>query len=286
MPGTYAWDFGDDQQNVTTSPVVEHVYQKDGTYTASVRVVDGRGGESEPLSLPVTVYSGEFPKIELSNLTEPGRANYYGGDRFQYKVARRAGMAGLNAGTPYTWDIDFHHNDSVQRTVEQAATNAGILNIPTTTPALAVDDWYRFSLTMHTATGQEVRVQRDLLPTTTSLQLQTWPAPASVRVNQEMRYSGETLPAVVGQVYQLRVAPTLFYDGNVGEFAYWLVADGWPVAAAPGSAGSMPTGASSQHIVTTRTLSMTAPLTPTTVMAFYEYARPGEKTFLPYIGTP
>lgn len=269
----YHWDFGDGQQTITTSPGVEHVYQTDGNYTASLKVVDARGGESETISVPVTVYSGEFPKIELSNLTEPGRANYYGGDRVQYKVSRRNGAAGLDADTPYTWDIDFYHNDLVQQTVSQAATDAGILNIATATPGLAVNDRYRFSLTMHTATGQEVRVQRDLLPTITTLQLESWPAPTNVSVNQEMRYSGESLPAIVGQVYQLRVAPTLFYAGNVGEFAYWLVADGWPVAAE----------ASAQRIVTTRTLSVTTPLTPTTVMAFYEYARPGDKTFLPFV---
>ena len=42
-PLTYAWDFGDGNTEVVTSPVVEHVYRNNGTFLATLVVSDSHG---------------------------------------------------------------------------------------------------------------------------------------------------------------------------------------------------------------------------------------------------
>lgn len=71
----YRWDFGDGSPvTFTLSPNVTHTYTADGTCIAGVRVIDDALRASEPASTTVTVYSGELPRINLTNQTDPLRS--------------------------------------------------------------------------------------------------------------------------------------------------------------------------------------------------------------------
>ncbi|HXF62424.1 MAG TPA: PQQ-dependent sugar dehydrogenase [Caldilineaceae bacterium] len=272
---TYHWDFGDGSQPVTTAlPTVSHLYQADGNYQATLAVRDLRGAESETLALAITVYSGEFPAIAQENLVEPGRSLYQGGDRIRFRAQRQAGSADLDATLPYFWDVELHHNQHVHPVLSQVAGDEVLLEIPVESHGEDANLWYRIYLTMQTASGQQVRIHQDLHPQVVAVQAATWPGAAPVYVNQVQRASGEPFQAVVGQRYLLEAPATLLYAEGVGEFAYWVVAEGWPLQAAEAPV-----------ILSERQATVTIGPAPKSYVAFYRYLGPAHRTWLPRIET-
>jgi hypothetical protein len=63
----YRWDFGDGETATTSTPTAEHTYARRGSVTASVTVVDNRGGTSAAATTPVEVVDGVAPTLAVGS---------------------------------------------------------------------------------------------------------------------------------------------------------------------------------------------------------------------------
>ena len=206
----YRWDFGDGTPPVVTAdPVIAHTYTDDGNYSVRLRVEDARGGLAEPLTSLITVYSGTMPRIELINRTEPDRVLYHGGDLWEYRAVREADDADLDAETPYRWSLYLHHNQHAHPVLIGNETISDTLAFGTDNHGGDWNLWYRLELTMRTADGQDVTVERSLYPDHVRLPLDVVPAGQTLLVNDVVRAAPYTLKAIVGTEHTLEAPPTI-----------------------------------------------------------------------------
>lgn len=225
----YRWNFGDGVSTTTPLPGATHVYTRDGNYLATLQVIDENDGKSEILSRVIQVYSGELPTIVQENLTEPGRTLYHGGDQIQFRATRDIGVDDLDADAPYEWSVLLHHNDHAHILMSGFVSDTVLLDIPTETHALDMYLWYEVQLTMRTASGQTLLTNYELRPQTTSIQLQSWPGPTFLTVNQQAKSPSQTTLAIVGQTYTIEAPQAIVHNGRVGFFKNWVVTPSWPV---------------------------------------------------------
>lgn len=272
---TYYWDFGDGANVTTPLPGVTHVYTQDGNYLATLQVVDAAGRKSEILSQEIQVYSGELPTIVQENLTEPGRTLYHGGDRIQFRPVRSSGVDDLDPDAPYEWAILLHHNDHAHIMMSGFVSTTAQLNIPTQVHALDMYLWYEVQLTMRTASGQTLFTNYALHPQTTSIQVQSWPGPTLLTVNQQAKEPETATLAIVGQTYTIEAPQAIIYNGRVGFFKNWVVTPSWPVVNIANEVEN------ETEKVTDRVYTFVAPEDAMTYIAFYEYLSTANDIFLP-----
>lgn len=269
---SYRWTFGDGSEAVTsTIPRVTHTYTTQGNFRATLQAVDVRGGESEILTREITVYNGAMPTIVQETLAEPGRMHYQGGDSIQFKAAREGGLSGLDATTPYRWDIDLHHNEHTHPVVSDYAAPTVTLAIPVPSHDLASSLWYRVHLTMLTDQGIRVRVSHDVMPHLVDIQLASWPAAARVTLNRMTLPAFTPTPVIVGQSYELYAPARVLVDRRLGAFSTWVIADGWPVQ--PSSGGI--------ELLDQRNAIIIIGPTPKMYVAFYNDEGPAPLVFVP-----
>jgi hypothetical protein len=112
-----------------------------------------------------------------------------------------------------------------------------------------------------------------LQPQTTTIQLQSWPGQTALKIDQQRKLADELTMVIVGQEYTLEAPATMIYQGRVGQFKNWLVADSWPVADSAGAT----------QIISDRIYAVTVFDDPKTYIAFYEYTEIANASFLPTI---
>jgi glucose/arabinose dehydrogenase len=264
---TYIWTPGDGTPEVRTqTPGFSHAYTQDGTYTAILRVEDVRGAQSAPVQLPVTVYSGVWPTIQLTNLADATRTRFHGGDDIQFAAVRAADADDLDREAPFTWLVELLHNDHAHPELVDFAAITGTLSIPVANHGGDADIAYRFTLTMHTADGQPVAVEQTLEPAIIRFAVQSNPPGTGLlTVDNEVHAFPYSFAAIVGTQYELTAPPTILTADDVWQFTQWQ-----PLT------GTVP-------LTSTPRITVTIPLTDGTVTAGYEYARPAEKSHLPLI---
>ena len=189
----YEWNFGDGQTLVTEAPTASHTYLSDGTFTASVTVIDAREGASSPAEVALSVYSGLLPEIVLDNTTEPVRARYYGGDVWHYAATYPGDAADLDPQTPFTWRIDMQHNQHAHPTIASNKTLSDTFAIDSDNHGGDWNIWYRFYLTMKTESGQNVTVSKEIRPMHAALALDV----AAVLDGQTVPLTSDSSNAVV-----------------------------------------------------------------------------------------
>lgn len=187
VAAAYHWDFGDGATTSTSEPTVTHFYPTSGDYTASVVIEDVDGQLSAPAAVLVQVYMGEMPEIELTNLTELTRTQFWGGDQFLYE-AQRSTVADLDPQTPYSWRIDLLHNNHVHPLIVANETVSDTFDVSAENHG-SVQINYRFQLFMHTATGQLIQTDKIIYPVTTTITIQ-----ADAPVTTTARLNGEFVP--------------------------------------------------------------------------------------------
>ena len=258
----YQWTFGDGAMVTTGVPTVAHRYHIDGDYTASVVIEDTDGQLSAPASVLVQVYTGELPEIALTNLTDAARAQFWGGDLFEY-VAERSTVADLDAQTPYSWRIDLLHNNHVHPfivgnevvsdTFEISAENHNSVSLS-----------YRFQLFMHTASGQTIQSEKTIFPEQTTVTIE---AVAPITVTASINGINGTLPiqerTLVGMEQRIDLPPILVSLTDVYVFEQWTH------DAALGVSGVI----------------SAEPNNPT-YQATYQFDRPAERLWLPVVAAP
>jgi hypothetical protein len=135
----------------------------------------------------------------------------------------------------------------------------------------SVPVWFEFQLHMRTAKGKRLSTTYKVLPETTTIQLQSWPATTTFLVNQEATSDQVTL--IVGQHYILEAPKVLFYKGEIGKFKNWVVTESWDGAHSAGETLTIPS----------RRYDFVASEPPVTYIAFYDYEGPAYLEFLPKI---
>lgn len=266
---TYNWDFGDGTPSMLTDdPLINHTYTADGTYTATVRVTDDKGGTGIATAT-ITVYSGELPQIKLTILNEPTRTLYHGGDQLQYE-AIRSNLAGLDPTEPFKWQINFHHNTHSHPIAAGQVTQKDTFNVPTENHDGAWSLWYNFILTMKTDTGQEIIVSREIFPQHVDITFDTQDGTAGILLNNIQRYTPYTLKAITNQEHTLTAADTMVNLTSVNTFDYWQ----W-------DSNNNGTIDDSDEITTTHTITIHAPTTNITYRTYYQYLRDAINAYLP-----
>lgn len=261
---SYRWSFGDGATQQTSEPAATHTYTADGTYTLSLQVVDSRGAASPLLQQQIAVYSGEFPSVTLENLTTVGLERFRAGDAIRYTATRANGTSGLRAVDPYVWSVELHHNEHVHPFLSDFPAATGVYTMPVESHG-DTDIFYRFRLSMFTAGGQEIPVQRDLLPDVVTMTLGTEPAaPTIVLLDGGAQPAPAQVEAIIGTQQELEAAETLIHAGGVYSFTHWVLDSAPPTA--------------------TRSVAITVSANSPTYVAHYTYARPADFSFLPALG--
>jgi PKD repeat protein len=273
---TFHWDLGDGTPPFTsTTPIITHTYTTDGIYTAQLQVKDLRGGESNVVAETITVYSGELAQIELTNLTEPDRALYHGGDEILYEAVR-SNLDGLDPETPYTWHIDLHHNEHSHPLISNSTVISDLLSISTDNHEGDWNLWLRFYLTMNTDTGMEITVYQEMHPEHVFLTFTTNPREVPVRVNAGEFQTPYTLKSIVGVEHVVEPPLELLYGQGIGVFAYWHWYRDWPLYAV----------AEAGNLEYERVLTLITPAENRRYIAQYAYDRPALSVWLPLIQSP
>jgi hypothetical protein len=225
------------------------------------------------LSQLVQVYSGALPTIVQQNLIDSERTLYRGEDEFRFSVARDGGFAGLDPIAPYAWTILLHHKEHIHYLLADFVSNDVMLKIPLRSHALNSPLWYEVRLAMRTATGQVIQRTVNLLPQTTTIQVQSWPGPSIITIDQQVQEPDELTLVIVGQEYTLEARERMIHDGKVGRFKHWVVTSSWP----QGNAGD------DEEIVTDRLYTFVVPAEANAYVAFYEYVGQATPNYLPDI---
>lgn len=219
----YLWHFDDaTPPQETTEATVTHTYTQDGRFLAQLTVTDENGRSSTPVSLPITIYSGEIAQIGLTNLTDSERSLFYGGDQFRYKAVRDSGLADLDPTTPYTWRVDLLHNFHVHPLLVDNPGQNGLLTVPVHNHG-DVNIAYRLTLTMHTENGLALTTSQTLEPALTEPTIAI--APNNLNVFAEINGTPQQLPhafqAIVNVEQSLVFPQTVLQDRAVYDLQQW-----------------------------------------------------------------
>lgn len=216
----YRWDFGDGTPTFETDQTLfTHVYAEDGVYEATVTAIDSRGAESAPATVPIVVYSGEWPRLIVENQTAPGRTLYHAGDTVTYR-AERSTVSDLEE-TPYSWDVLLHHADHTHVTLSNNTVISDTFVIPTLNHDSATDLWYGFYLTMYTDSGLEIALSKQIEPARTTMRFETTPSNYRLTINGVEVQAPYSLDAIVGIENQVIANPNLSLDGVLRRASRW-----------------------------------------------------------------
>jgi hypothetical protein len=194
----------------------------------------------------------------------------------RFRPKRDGDTTGLDPLAPYSWTLLLHHNIHVHTVLSEDFHDELLLDIPTRAHDLGSPLWYEVRLAMHTDTGQILQSALTVKPQTTTLQVQSWPAPARITLDQQERDPDELTTVIVGQAIALDASATIIYDQKVGKFKNWVVTESWPTLIA---AERPQTEAA--EIIPHRHYTLVVPATAMTYVAFYEYVGPAMLNYLP-----
>jgi glucose/arabinose dehydrogenase len=145
-PLQYTWDFGDGSP-LSSEPHPEHLYTREGLYTARLTVSDGRGGtHSSTVRISVGNYS---PSVTITSPS--GALRFKVGDVVSYSGEAKDAEDGAIPDSRLSWNITLHHCNDGECHSHPYSTSTG----PTGTLAIADHgDEIFFELTLTAADSQ------------------------------------------------------------------------------------------------------------------------------------
>jgi glucose/arabinose dehydrogenase/PKD repeat protein len=218
---TYVWAFGDGSgQQTTSQPVVQHTYNKVGTFTAILRVRDDHG----TFSLPATavIGAGNQPPVPVI-LTPAASALFAVGDEIRLRGNASDPDDGALPASALSWTVLLHHNnDHTHPYFGPVAGN----DIPLTAPApedlaAATGSFLEILLTATDSKGLSSTVSQTFQPKKAALTFQTNPPGLKVDVNDATLTGPETATSWERYPLKLDATSPQFAGGNVYFFQSW-----------------------------------------------------------------
>ncbi|HET9517622.1 MAG TPA: PQQ-dependent sugar dehydrogenase, partial [Actinoplanes sp.] len=187
-PMAFSWDFGDGTP-ASIQPNVQHTYQANGTYTATLTVSDGRGGVStKPVSITV---GNRSPTATITQTTqngtpvEPSALRYRVGDVIGYSGSATDPEDDSVAASGLAWQVKIQHCPGGQ-CHQHTLTNGTGASGSFTVPDHGDDSHFEIVLTATDSGGLTDTDSATLQPQTLQITLATSPA------GLQVLYDGQT----------------------------------------------------------------------------------------------
>lgn len=219
---SFDWDFGDGSQHATT-PAATHQYAL-GTYTATLRVSDGKGGSA---TATARIDSGNTPPVP--QITAPSTS-------LRYRVGQPVSLQGSATdpedgplpGSSLSWRVLLHHDTHTHPFLAPTSgSSASITTIPPEDLAATSTSYLELQLTATDTKGLSATVTQDLRPNLVDITFATVPAGRRLLVNGDTITATRTL--VSWEAYTLNLAAPLQKNGAGQWLALASWSDGGPV---------------------------------------------------------
>jgi glucose/arabinose dehydrogenase/PKD repeat protein len=196
---TYAWNFGDGTTG--TGPTTTHTYQSAGTYTATLTVRDGNGGQD---SASVRIDAGNTPPQPTIDL--PSASKLF---RVGEQITLRGGATDTQDGqlpnSALSWEVRQWHNGSHYHPFLSDTGNDLTLAAPAPEDlaATGAGNYLEIRLTATDSDGLSKTVVQELQPHRVDVTLASQPSGLSLQANGEAFAAPKTLVSWEG--YKLNV---------------------------------------------------------------------------------
>jgi glucose/arabinose dehydrogenase len=176
---TYDWDFGDGSPHATTA-TTSHTYTTAGTFTATLRVRDGRGGENTDT---VRIDPGNDPPAPTITAPSPTK-RFAVGETVTLRGSATDPQDGPLADSALSWTVIKHHETHVHPFLPPTTGN----NIPIVGPdpedlGATTTTYLEIQLTATDSRGLSSTVTQALYPRRVGVTFQTDPTGLRLEVN-------------------------------------------------------------------------------------------------------
>jgi glucose/arabinose dehydrogenase/PKD repeat protein len=177
-PLTYEWNFGDGSAPATGAQV-SHTYTQAGTFTATLRVSDGRGGED---TATVAIQAGNEPPT--ASISSPFAGQTFAvGEQITLTGAASDPQDGPLGAGALTWEVVRHHDTHTHPFLPPTSGN----DIPIVGPEpedihATATSYLEVILTATDSGGLSTTVRRDLLPRTVDITFATEPSGLALEI--------------------------------------------------------------------------------------------------------
>jgi PKD repeat protein len=221
---TYDWDFGDGAAHVTT-PTATHQYAQ-GTYTATLRVSDGKGGSGTAMA---RIDSGNTAPVPLISAPS-ANLRFRVGQQLTLQGSAGDAEDGPLAGSSLSWRVILHHNAHTHPFLSPTPGSSVSITAPAPEDLAATATSYlELELTATDSNGLTGVITQALRPNLVNTTFATVPTGRQLLVNGDTITATHTLVSWEG--YTLNVAAPLQKDGSGAWLALASWADGGPVPA-------------------------------------------------------
>jgi glucose/arabinose dehydrogenase/PKD repeat protein len=217
---SFDWDFGDGSAHATT-PAATHQYAP-GTYTATLRVSDGKGGVG---AATVRIDSGNTAPQPVISAPAPS---------LRYRVGQQITIQGSASDAEDTtppalsWRVILHHNTHTHPFLPPTPGSAvSITTLPPEDLAAASTSYLEIELTASDSKGLTGVITQALRPHLVDITFASVPAGRQLLVNGEIVTTTQTLTS--WEAYTLNVSAPLQKDSAGQWLALAAWADGGPV---------------------------------------------------------
>lgn len=223
-PLTYEWDFGDGSP-IGTGDTTAHRYTTVGTFTATLRVRDNRGGVGTDT---VRIDAGNTPPSPTIELPAQG-TTFAVGQSINLRGNATDNQDGQLADSALSWTVVRHHEAHTHPFLSPTTGN----NIPITGPApedlaATTTTYLEIQLTATDSHGLSSTVTRNIYPKLVNVTFQTNPAGLGVDVNGTFVTGPTTV--VSWEAWDLNVDARDQVDGSGQGWTFSSWSDGGPAA--------------------------------------------------------
>lgn len=188
-PLTYDWDFGDGSPH-STSASPSHTYTAAGTFTATLRVSDNRGGEG---TATVRIDSGNTPPVPTIQTPTPSK-RFAVGEVVMLSGAATDAQEGTLASSRLSWTVVKHHDTHTHPFLPPTTGNNVSITGPDPEDLSATTTTYlEIQLTATDSQGLSQTVTQNLYPNQVNISLASKPSGLGLKVNGDPITTPRTL---------------------------------------------------------------------------------------------
>jgi glucose/arabinose dehydrogenase/PKD repeat protein len=218
-PFTYRWQR--DNADITGASGPSYMFGSAALSDSGAKfhcIVSNIYGSATSNDATLTVSSRSAPTASI--ISPPQGTHYTAGESIAFSASAQDSVDGTLPDSAYSWKVDLVAANQV-RPYFPATTGA---NGMFTTATVGLADpavIYRITLSVTNSAGISTTVTRDLLPTATTLHLQTVPDGAAFSLDGQVFTSAQSIQSVVGFTHTIAVTTPQTLAGVIYDFAGW-----------------------------------------------------------------